>query len=522
MMLLYLGLGIPGAALATVVRFETPLGSFDVELFDDVTPLTVTNFLNYVNDGDYENSFIHRKVNDFIVQGGGFTFENNLVGNVPEDPPVINELTLSNVRGTIAMAKLGGDPNSATSEWFISLADNSENLDNQNGGFTVFGRVLNDGMDVVDAIAALPNWNLGGVFTDTPLIDFTNQGPVLAENLVFTGITIVPAVDAEIDATGLTDISGDAVPDVAVLSQLAGKRPRVRYYSGANRNKFEQVAYLSNAWAGVAAATLADANQDGVTNDPAVAVLGRRISNDRLSVQVRMAAGGAELARINFLNNRWTPVDVVVIDDANGDGVSDDTAIGVPGLNPAQGSQKQTTLQVRRLSDGSLLREVYYNNNNWTPLAAGAVQRPGQSPLLAVLAEKNSSKEIRVQARLLSDGSLQRTKTYLNDQWRGLDLAILKDTDGNGVRDDASYMVLAVNPGNGLKRVQVRGTSGALVKNVLVMNDLWQARRILGSDDISGNLVEELGVLGNRISDGKARIELQDFDTGAITGNIFP
>jgi hypothetical protein len=54
------------------------------------------------------------------------------------------------------------------------------------------------------------------------------------------------------------------------------------------------------------------------------------------------------------------------------------------------------------------------------------------------------------------------------------------------------------------------------------MNDLWQARRIFGSDDISGNLVEELGVLGNRISDGKARIELQDFDTGAITGNIFP
>jgi hypothetical protein len=165
---------------------------------------------------------------------------------------------------------------------------------------------------------------------------------------------------------------------------------------------------------------------------------------------------------------------------------------------------------------------VYYNNDNWTPLAAGVVQRTGQSPLLAVLAEKNSSKEIRVQARLLSDGSLQRTKTFLNDQWRGLDLAILKDTDGNGVLNDASYMVLAVNPGNGLKRVQVRRTGGALVKNALVMNDLWQARRILGSDDINGNLFEEIGVLGNRISDGKARIELQDFDSGAIIGNIFP
>jgi hypothetical protein len=330
-----------------------------------------------------------------------------------------------------------------------------------------------------------------------------------------------PSLDTDIDATAVTDISGDTVPDIAVLSQRNGKRPRVRYYSGANRKKFAQVAYLSSAWAGVAAATLADGNQDGVANDPAVAVLGRRISNDRLSVQVRLAAGGAEIGRINFLNNRWTPVDVVVIDDADGDGVSDDTAIGVLGLNPAQGSQKQTTLQVRRLSDGSVLREVYYNNNNWTPLAAGAVQRPGRSPLLAVLAEKNSSKEIRVQARVLSDGSLQR-KTFLSAPWRGRDLAILKDTNGDSVFNDASYMVLAVNPGSGLNRVQVRGTGGTLVKNLLVMNDQWQARRILGSDDISGNLVEELGVLGNRISDGKARLELTDFDTEAITGNIFP
>jgi hypothetical protein len=148
-----------------------------------------------------------------------------------------------------------------------------------------------------------------------------------------------PPVD--IDATGLTDISGDAVPDVAVLKQFSGKRPRVRYYSGANRKKFAQVAYLSSAWTGVATATLADASQDGVADDPAVAVLGRRLSNDRLSVQVRLAAGGAELARINFLNNRWTPVDVVVIDDANGDGVSDDTAIGVLGQNTAQGVLQQ-------------------------------------------------------------------------------------------------------------------------------------------------------------------------------------
>lgn len=331
-----------------------------------------------------------------------------------------------------------------------------------------------------------------------------------------------PEPEPDGDITGVTDISGDAVPDLGVLSQVSGKRPRVRYYSGANRQKFAQVAYLSKAWTGVAAATVADGNQDGVANDPAVAVLAQRIANNRLAVQVRMADGGTSIAHFNVLNNGWTPVDVVVIDDANGDGVTNDTAIGVLGQNLSRTSQKQTTLQVVRLSDGSLLREVYFNNSNWTPLAAGAVPRTGQSPLLAVLAEKKTNQEIRVQTALLSDGSFQSNKTYLSALWRGKDLAILKDTNGDSVLDDASYMVLAVNVETGLNRVQVRRTGGPLVKNVLVMNEQWQGRRIAGSDDISGNLFEELGVLGNRISDGKARLELTDFDTEVITGNIFP
>jgi hypothetical protein len=83
---------------------------------------------------------------------------------------------------------------------------------------------------------------------------FGNTG-VYFDNLSFSSNPPMMA-NTDVDATGLTDISGDAVPDVAVLKQLAGKRPRVRYYSGANRKKFAQVAYLSNAWAGVAAATL--------------------------------------------------------------------------------------------------------------------------------------------------------------------------------------------------------------------------------------------------------------------------
>jgi len=171
-------------AWATSVFFQTPFGVVEVDLFEETTPLTVANFLQYVNDGDYENSFIHRSVPGFIVQGGGFTFLNGTVTPVPADPPVINEPALSNIRGTIAMAKQPDDPNSATSQWFFNLADNSDELDNQNGGFTVFGQVVGDGMAIIDQIADLDIWNAGAPFNEIPLIDYAGSGAIAKEELV--------------------------------------------------------------------------------------------------------------------------------------------------------------------------------------------------------------------------------------------------------------------------------------------------------------------------------------------------
>ncbi len=184
-------LAAPAPILATTVVFETTLGDFEVELFDEVAPLTVANFLNYVNDGDYENTFVHRSIPGFVIQGGAFTFADNAVGTVPTDPPVVNEFNRSNLRGTIAMAKLADQPDSATASWFINLADNSADLDSQNGGFTVFGQVTGDGMQVVDAIAALQVWNAGSAFTDLPLIDYPGGNvPVTVDHLVFTTLSV--------------------------------------------------------------------------------------------------------------------------------------------------------------------------------------------------------------------------------------------------------------------------------------------------------------------------------------------
>jgi cyclophilin family peptidyl-prolyl cis-trans isomerase len=161
------------------------MGDFDLELLEDTAPATVENFLNYVSDGDYVDMFFHRSVPGFVVQGGGFTFDaaQGQPVPVPTDPPIANEFNVSNTRGTVAMARLGGQPDSATSQWFVNLVDNTA-LDGVDGGFTVFARVLGDGMAVVDAIAALDIFSFGRVFSELPTIDFDGVSSVEKRNLV--------------------------------------------------------------------------------------------------------------------------------------------------------------------------------------------------------------------------------------------------------------------------------------------------------------------------------------------------
>jgi cyclophilin family peptidyl-prolyl cis-trans isomerase len=207
-------------ALATIVQFQTTKGDFQVNLYDKTTPETVKNFLAYVNAGSYNNTVITRGIPKFIVQGGGFTFKStngklSLI-DVPTNPAVINEPVYSNRRGTIAMAKIGGSPNSATNEWFINLSDNSggnPQLDTANGGYTVFGEVIFtgsvDGMITVDSIAALnaPFIEKNKDYDGAPLVNYTPTDlvnkvePVEANLVVLRGVTIIKSGDTDASLT---------------------------------------------------------------------------------------------------------------------------------------------------------------------------------------------------------------------------------------------------------------------------------------------------------------------------------
>jgi cyclophilin family peptidyl-prolyl cis-trans isomerase len=175
-------------AFATTVRMQTPMGAIDIELYDTAAPKTVTNFLNYVNSGAYLNSFIHRLEPNFVIQGGGFRWNaaTSQAEAVPTNAAIVNEFsaTRSNLRGTIAMARFGGQPNSATSQWFINLANN-QFLDSVDGGFTVFGKVTDASMAVVDAISLQRIINAGDVFNTLPYLGTIGTQITLA-NLITT------------------------------------------------------------------------------------------------------------------------------------------------------------------------------------------------------------------------------------------------------------------------------------------------------------------------------------------------
>jgi cyclophilin family peptidyl-prolyl cis-trans isomerase len=177
----------PTSAAATTVRLQTTQGAIDINLYDAAAPITVTNFLAYVRSGAYNDSLIHRSVRGFVIQGGGFVWNaaTNNVDSIVTRAPIQNEFSpaRSNMRGTIAMAKLEGNPNSATSQWFINLANNAAILDGQNGGFTVFGEVTPASMAVVDAIAALEIRNAGGAFAELPLTSIPSNGQITKANL---------------------------------------------------------------------------------------------------------------------------------------------------------------------------------------------------------------------------------------------------------------------------------------------------------------------------------------------------
>jgi len=225
------------------------VGDLDVELFDQDKPITVQNFLRYVQSGLYQNMFFHRCLPGFIVQGGGEAVADPTsldpfaqYFGVPEFAPITNEFSvgprISNTYGTIAMAKISGAPNSATSGFFFNLADNGANLDFQNGGFTVFGRVLR-GTNVLE------NFNGRNKATYAGIQDLRVWLPNNPSAALFSDLPVSydgPTYPRYIDLTYVFDISL-----LNIQVKLGTNRvPRISWKSVAAQTNYVEYSALTN------------------------------------------------------------------------------------------------------------------------------------------------------------------------------------------------------------------------------------------------------------------------------------
>jgi cyclophilin family peptidyl-prolyl cis-trans isomerase len=174
------------AQQAPRVRVDTNMGSFVIELDPARAPLSVTNFLDYVHSGHYQGTIFHRVISNFVAQAGGY---DEKFAEKPTHASVPNESGngLSNVRGTVGMARTG-EPHSGTSQFYVNLADNlSLDPKPSRWGYAVFGRIV-DGMNVVDAIGAVATGQVGPFERDAPLKN------VVIQKIEELGTAAAPAV----------------------------------------------------------------------------------------------------------------------------------------------------------------------------------------------------------------------------------------------------------------------------------------------------------------------------------------
>ncbi len=249
--LIILMAALPGEA-GTLVQIFTDLGEIDVELFDQEKPVTVRNFLRLVQAGVYQNCFFHRCVPGFILQGGGF-ISFNRTSTSPIGPPwtntgsvfnfgtITNEINVgpfrSNTYGTIAMAKMS-DPDSATSEFFFNLANNSASLDDplNSGGFTVFGRVvrgtnilnqfntISKGHNLVDLRDSYgTNDSIAAIFKELPTYALGTNAPPYNQLIYFAAAVV--SVQVALKTNGAREISWNSVQAVSNLVEFTTSFP---------------------------------------------------------------------------------------------------------------------------------------------------------------------------------------------------------------------------------------------------------------------------------------------------------
>lgn len=271
----------------SAMRVTTSKGDLDLVLYSTRTPQTVANFLSYTSA--YANTIFHRAPAGFVLQGGGYTLysEPDVFAHIATSAPVVNEPGISNLVGTLAMAKTADNANSATSEFFVNLGDNSANLDNQNGGFTVFGRLATPSLTgALTALQSIPTGNfnvklytgptatdiVSTTFTDLP-VDTDERPPSITSvtSLPVLTYTVTSAPDSAIATATLSGSSlrinavAPGATSITVGATDVDGNTTTQTFAINVQQTLAQWA-TSQGYSGAQANTTADPESNGLTN----------------------------------------------------------------------------------------------------------------------------------------------------------------------------------------------------------------------------------------------------------------
>ena len=314
---------VEGSVVELIINTPEEESSLFIELYDKkdaaktITKKTAKNFLKYTKKGRYDDSFFHRSVDNFVIQGGGFTRPDSsfLEGGIPDSiktfSTIKNEPGNPNITGSVAMAKLGGDPNSATSQWFINLAEN-DSLDNQNGGFTVFGAVLGDGMDLVETMAASVVVRAGQYFQNPAL----NELPLWEVNLGSQNGIEIANVRPD-DYLSVVDANKLGKNDALATYKVSSSDPALVSASINKKNKIKLKA--SNNKSGKAEITVkATSRLDGTSSKESFDVIvgsqrRARTSNKRQSIDLFVDRGRLDSPFYNFYDSEGEQIKDLII-----------------------------------------------------------------------------------------------------------------------------------------------------------------------------------------------------------------
>jgi hypothetical protein len=336
---------------------------------------------------------------------------------------------------------------------------------------------------------------------------------------------VVRVTEVADDITTFADVTADAVPDLAGFSGTAAAKPGISVFSGSNGDVASAINFANSNWRGVALSTVRDGNQDNTVDDPAVAMLIDQKSTKKIRVETRDISSKAFLGSIQFLNEKWRALDLVVVDDLNGDGNTSDTAIGVLAVRTSDG---RIQLQLRDFDNGALISNVVYLNARWSAIAAAVVDRSAMAPagtlppLIGVIGENPTNGARLLQSRVAAAGTFDRNIKFLGSAWNYHDVSVAHDANADGSNSDPIWQVFATREEDLVMRVQTRFVSdGSFDDNIVILNDNWEGLRIDSAMDMGGGSAsQEMAISALRRSDDLRRLHIKDYASGSTTLNI--